>query len=333
MTLLQAPSVLVSTLNAAHVTEAAQHASDLAGQLGLDANVRARASAVVQGGGSNLLKHAGGGELFVGATGTGPVRGVQILALDRGRGLRPGGDDLPTGPAGWSGRGLRAIERSATSFDVYTAGDGTVLAATVYADGVRPVPIGGLSVAARRQAESGDGWAAWTAGALTSLFVCDGVGKGTEASAAACAALDAFRRHAERAAQHVIGAVHDALRGTRGAAVAVAELDYRTGTLRYCALGSIIGTVLTPDAVRRPLATVTGIAGQVMRPLQVVTAPWTPGSVLVVHSNGLSRQWSLSRYPGLAARRADVIAGVLLRDHKQTREDATVVVARNPADA
>ena len=331
MQLLQVPSAIVSIFDASRVAEVARQASELALQLGLDDDARARVATLVQGAGNNLLKHAGGGELFVGAAGAGHLNGVQILALDRGRGLPAQG--APHQTSGRTARGLRAIRQSATTFDVYTAGDGTVLGATVYPGGVQPLGVGGVSIAAHGQIESGDGWAAWHAGALTSLFVCDGVGVGVEASAAARVATDAFRRQAERSAQQVIEAVHDALRGTRGAAVAVAELDYRTGTLRYCALGNIAGTVVRPDGARQPLAAVTGIAGQVLRPLQAVTAPWTAGSVLVLHSNGISRQWSLSRYPGLASRRADVIAGVLLRDHKQAREDAAVVVARNPADA
>jgi hypothetical protein len=333
MSLLQVPSTLVSVLDMSQVMDVSRYACDLALELGLDDAARARAAAVVQGAGSNLLKHAAGGELFVGVAGTGGAAGLQILAMDRGRGLTARDDAEAAGAAGMTRRGLRAIQHAATTFDVYSAGDGTVLGATVYGDGVPALPVGGLSVAAHGRTGGGDGWAAWTAGALTSLFVCDGVGGGAEASAATGAAIDAFRRHAERSAQHVIEAVHGALRVTRGAAVALAELDYRTGTLRYCALGSISATVMAPDSARQPLAGVSGIAGQVMRPLHVVTAPWTPGSVLVLHSNGLSRQWSLSRYPGLAARRSDVIAGILMRDYKQTREDATVVIARNPADA
>lgn len=328
MQLLQLPSSLTSVLDTGHVTEVARYASDVALQLGLDEEACSRAAAIVQGAGTNLLKHAAGGEIFVGVAGSGQVSGVQILALDRGRGLPDGGE-----VAGKAMRGLRAIRQSATTFDVYSAGDGTVLAATVYSGGVQPLPVGGVSVSAHGRVESGDGWAVWRAGALMSLFVCDGVGGGAEASAAARVALEAFFRQAERSAQRVIEAVHDALRGTRGAAVGLAELDYRTGTLRYCALGNVSGTVLTPGDARQPLAGVTGIAGQVMRPLQVVTAPWTPGSVLVLHSHGLSRQWSLSRYPGLASRRPDVIAGMLLRDYRQQREGATILVARNPADA
>lgn len=326
------PSALVSVLDSAHVAEVSRYASDLAVQLDLGEGARARAAAAVQGAGTSLLKHAGAGELFVGLAGTGQVRGLQILALDRGRGMSPAAFARTSASAG-PARGIRPIQQSSTTFDAYSAGDGTVLAATIYPDGVPALPLGGVSVAAQGGLESGDGWAAWTAGTLTSLFVCDGGGRGTEASAAARTAITAFRRQAERPAQHVIEAVHDALRGTRGAAVALAELDYRGSTMRYCALGNISGTVLTADGARQPLTTVPGIAGHVMRRLQVVTAPWTTGSLLVLHSDGLSTHWSLSRYPGLATRRSDVIAGVLLRDHKQVREDATVVIARNPADA
>ena len=42
--------------------------------------------------------------------------------------------------------------------------------------------------------------------------------------------------------------------------------------------------------------------------------PGRPGSLLVMHSDGLATHWQLDRYPGLAARHPALIAGVLYRD-------------------
>jgi hypothetical protein len=47
-----------------------------------------------------------------------------------------------------------------------------------------------------------------------------------------------------------------------------------------------------------------------------------------MHSDGLATQWDLDQYPGLAARRPSLIAGVLYRDFARGRDDVTVVVAK-----
>jgi anti-sigma regulatory factor (Ser/Thr protein kinase) len=324
---MEIASSLVCVTEATDVAEARRRAASVAAQLGFDEQAGGRAAIAVTEAATNLLKHAGRGELFVGPAGAGHARGLQIVAMDRGPGIAELAAGMRDGfsTAGTAGTGLGAIQRSATTFDVHTGPEGTVLAATIYPAGEEPVALGAISVPAPGEQECGDGWAAWTAGALTSVFVCDGLGHGPEAARATRAALDVFRRHAERPAQHVIEAVHDVLRSTRGGAVALAELDSRTGSLRYCGLGNISAMLLTPDGDEKHLVSMAGIAGHAMRRIQVFTHPWQPGSLLVLHSDGLSARWSLGAYPGLASRRPDVIAGVLLRDHKRGRDDATVV--------
>ncbi len=320
---------LVAIHEPTDVAEARRRAEAIAGILGFDAVARGRAAIAVTEAGTNLLKHArGGGSLFVGFAGTSAARGLQLVAMDKGPGIRHLAASLRDGfsTAGTSGSGLGAIQRSSTTFDVYTTDDGTVLAATLYPDATPPLGLGALSVPITGETECGDGWAAWSAGALTSVFVCDGLGHGSGAAQAARAALETFRVNAERPAQQVIEAVHGALRPTRGAAVALAELDTRSGSMQYCGLGNIGAVIVGHDGREQHLISLSGIAGHVMRRLHVQSYPWLPGSTLVMHSDGLGTKWTFGRYPGLLARRPDVIAGVLLRDHARPNDDATVVV-------
>jgi hypothetical protein len=53
-----------------------------------------------------------------------------------------------------------------------------------------------------------------------------------------------------------------------------------------------------------------------------------PGSTLIVHSDGLTANWHLGRYPGLMQHHPALIAGVLYRDCKRGRDDAMIVVIR-----
>jgi hypothetical protein len=111
--------------------------------------------------------------------------------------------------------------------------------------------------------------------------------------------------------------------------VAVAELDHRKNSLRFCGIGNIAATVITSTGGTQHLVSLSGIAGHVMRRLQPFTYQWGPGSLLVMHSDGIGTHWTVSPDNGLASRRPDVIAGVLFRDHRRGRDDASVVVARN----
>jgi hypothetical protein len=52
-----------------------------------------------------------------------------------------------------------------------------------------------------------------------------------------------------------------------------------------------------------------------------------------MHSDGVQSRWDLSKYPGLLSRQAAVIAGVLLRDFRRERDDASVLVVKPAATA
>jgi len=204
-----------------------------------------------------------------------------------------------------------------------------VIAATICPNGTAVPQAGGLSVPIAGEQQCGDGWAMWTAGELMSIFVSDGLGHGPQAAQATRAAVNAFRVHAERPAADVIRFVFDALKSTRGAAIAVAELDRREGRARYCGLGNISGVIVRPDGRTQHMVSHNGIAGHTMRRLQEFTYEWPPGSLAIVHSDGVGTDWSIDKYRGLNTRRPDVIAGVIYRDHRRQRDDSTVVVARN----
>src|SRR5262245_2630464 len=246
---MEIASRVVAVAEPTHVAEARRYAAELTDTLDFDSVTSGRVAIAVTEAATNLIKHAGGGEVFVGITGSGRARGVQIVAMDRGHGLGHVATSLRDGysTAGTAGTGLGAIQRAATTFDVYSAASGTVIAASIFPGAAPPVRVGAVCAPVQGETHSGDGWAAWSAGELTSILVVDGLGHGTEAAVAADTAIATFRRHAERSAADVITLVHQALRSTRGAAVALAELDQRNHTLRYCGLGNISSTVIAAD--------------------------------------------------------------------------------------
>ena len=116
-------------------------------------------------------------------------------------------------------------------------------------------------------------------------------------------------------------------RTTRGAAVASVEASLSAGTLQFTGVGNISGVVHDGSAAAQHLVSMNGIVGHRLSKLREFSYPWTAGSVLVLHSDGLRNRWTLGSYPGLQARSAALIAGVLMRDHSRGTDDSSVAVA------
>jgi hypothetical protein len=71
-----------------------------------------------------------------------------------------------------------------------------------------------------------------------------------------------------------------------------------------------------------------GVAGHVAPRIREFTYPFTGNPLVVLHSDGLSARWDPDHYPGLAASHPSLIAGVLFRDHRRSRDDAAVLASR-----
>jgi len=222
--------------------------------------------------------------------------------------------------------------------DLYsTAEGGTALLAWVpgfpskpsTANEVQPAfEIGGVCLPIAGEVVCGDAWSVNRFPGGIRLLVADGLGHGTGASEAANEALNLAAAHTGDSASELINRIHAGLRATRGAAVAVADVDSRAGVVRYCGLGNITGSVTAPDAVRRQMVSHNGTAGLQARTVREFTYPWPANGLLILHSDGLATHWSLDRYPGLARRDTSLIAGVLFRDFARGRDDATIVAIR-----
>ena len=315
--------------------EARRVGAAVAAQSGLDESEVGKVALVITEAATNLVKHAGGGEILVGSAGL--DAGVEILSLDQGPGMANPSSCLRDGfsTVGTTGTGLGAISRLATRFDMHsTSGGGTALLAAVRPGG-RPAPpavfdVGGVAVPAPGEAVCGDGWAAIPVADGIRVMVVDGLGHGMLAHDAARAAVQAFRAAVGRPLPELMETIHGALRSTRGAAIGVGAIDARQRVVTFSGIGNVAGVILG-DGPARSTVSRNGIAGHgTIRP-QVFTYPWPNDGLLVLCSDGIATQWSLEAYPGLRRRDPALIAGILYRDHGRGRDDATVVVVRERA--
>jgi len=162
------------------------------------------------------------------------------------------------------------------------------------------------------------------------VLVVDGLGHGLEAATAAEEATRLFRAHPGAKPEAVMALLHDGLRGTRGAAAAVAELDLRTRTVRFVGVGNVSGFV-RGAASSQGMVSHHGTLGHQALRMQEFRYSWPEDALVVLHSDGLSARWDLASYPGLAGRHPMVIAAVLYRDHARRTDDASIVVLREAA--
>jgi hypothetical protein len=69
-----------------------------------------------------------------------------------------------------------------------------------------------------------------------------------------------------------------------------------------------------------------GTLGMSQRRMQQFEYRMDPGSLLVMHSDGVSTRWDLRHRADLINCHPAIIAGVLYRDFSRERDDVTVVV-------
>jgi anti-sigma regulatory factor (Ser/Thr protein kinase) len=315
------------------IGEARRRILDLATATGLDEDLQGRLALVVNELGSNLVKHGSGGVLLVRAI-EAPAA-VEVLAIDRGAGMASVADCFRDGysTAGSPGTGLGAVQRLTSLVDVYTMRPGgTVIVARVSkkgrpGDGAVVLEVGTVSVPRTGEEVCGDGFAVADDQEFPSLMVVDGLGHGLGAADAARLAVRAFEAAPGLPPGAQVAAIHDALRGSRGAAVSVARIDRARGLVTYSGLGNVAGAIVARGTSRR-MVSANGTAGHDAGRIHEFTYPWSDEAVLVMHSDGLASRWQIERYPGLPSHHPSLVAGVLYRDWSRERDDVTVVAAR-----
>jgi anti-sigma regulatory factor (Ser/Thr protein kinase) len=328
----------VPVLDQSQVGEVRRAVTAMGDRLGLDPTRTGRLAIVATEAAGNLVKHASGGEMVVRPVGGMARPGLEMLALDRGPGIADVARSLRDGysTSGTPGTGLGAIRRLSDEFDLYSGpGRGTAVLSRLYAaPAPAPAPrlqAGVVCLPKPREEVAGDAWAVHHGPQGGRVVVVDGLGHGPDAHRAAVVALGALAAAGGGAAE-AVEACHLALRGTRGAAVAVAEVDVARGQVRFAGVGNVTGAVLA-GARRQNMVSVNGTAGQGTVRIREFEYAWEPGAVLVMASDGLGTRWSLGDYAGLAARHPALVAGVLYRDHSRGRDDVTVVVVRERPEA
>ena len=330
MNLMQ-QQVSIPVTDKSQVGEARRAAASLSHSAGLSSTLAGHVAIIVTELANNLIRYASGGRLLMRITESGRHHAVEILSIDSGPGLdfaRCLRDGYSTG--GTPGNGLGAVRRLASAFDIYSASPGgTVIMATVSSRKSKPAETfqwSCISIPAPGEIECGDTWCFSQRDGQGAAMIADGLGHGHDAAAASQIAAGVFAKDPFVEVGSFIDSSHRAMMGSRGGAVALANLDTRRLLLRFAGVGNIAGVIVSADS-RQSLASHNGIVGNNMPRLKPFDYPLPQKGLLIMHSDGLQTRWKLDRYPALAICHPAVIAGVLYRDFYRDRDDITILVA------
>ena len=324
-------SAFLSIDDPSRVAEARRMAVGLAQEEGLDESSIANIALATTEMATNLWKHAKNGEIHLARLSRHGSPGLDILSVDRGPGIANIRECLKDGysSAGTAGTGLGAVSRISRTFDVYSEfGKGTIVLSRIGRNEKDGMVVGFAGRPVNGEEISGDSWTMREEGGASVFLMADGLGHGIHAAQASQEAVSAFRTCSESKPALLLQRVHRALRGTRGAAVAIASVDRNLRKIHYAGIGNISGVILNSGKAHHMISH-NGTAGHEAVHFQEFVYSFPETATLIMHSDGLATSWNLDNYPGLQVRHPTVIAGVLYRDSTRLRDDVCVVVARD----
>jgi anti-sigma regulatory factor (Ser/Thr protein kinase)/serine/threonine protein phosphatase PrpC len=284
---------------------------------------------------SNIVKHAGHGVLSFKPERMREQMGIEISALDYGPGMGDVDRCLQDGysTAGGLGYGLGTINRLMDEVEINScAGTGTHIVCRrwlrneCHAAPAPPSPwdVGVVTRARRSAPENGDAFVIrrWQEKLL--VGVIDGLGHGQLAQQAALAAQQYVLNHYDLPLSKIFSGAGRACRGTRGAVMALTRFE-APGRMSFASLGNVEARAWHKSQ-RMPLHVQRGILGLDDRTITVQENHWPPGSVLVLHSDGLTNHWQWEDFSGLEHDPASLIASRLLHKLATKDDDATALV-------
>ena len=281
---------------------------------------------------SNLHKHARQGSLLLCVNRDVQAPGIELVTIDAGPGLPDVTAALRDchSTAGTLGIGLGAIRRLADFCDLYSVpGHGTALAARFLPErpaSAAPARWAGLVRPITGETECGDVYGAVQSGEVVTAVLCDGLGHGPLAAAAAAAGVSAVLDDPAAEPAALLERVHRRMSGTRGGAVGVVQISGPVA--RFAGLGNVAASILSQGS-RKSMLSIPGIAGHQARAIRQFEYRAPPGAAVIMHSDGISSRWEAAALPGVDTRDPLLIAAMLLAKAGVHRDDAGVLVLKS----
>jgi anti-sigma regulatory factor (Ser/Thr protein kinase) len=286
---------------------------------------------------TNLIKHTSkGGEILVKILQNEDSKGVEIISLDSGPGIKEvkkmAADGFST--VGTLGHGLGSIIRLSDEFDIYSLpGWGTVLLSRIWekklpAKTAAKYEIGSVMTAKTGEEKCGDGWVSFQTHRKLKIAVFDGLGHGPQAHEAAKAAINAFKTNISLLPDSLIYSTHNSIRKTRGVVGFIMDIDKTKNTCIYTGVGNISTKCYSRNSSKN-LISYNGTIGYII-PGSIAnhSAELKDFDLVVIHSDGVKTYWEPEKHPGIFNHHPATIAACIYNDQHRGTDDAAIIVVK-----
>jgi anti-sigma regulatory factor (Ser/Thr protein kinase) len=286
---------------------------------------------------TNLVKHAGGGQILAKLIRENDLNGIEIISMDNGAGIADVNKMVRDGETTKStlGLGLGAMQRLSDTFQIYSQkGWGTVILCRKFVkvppSQAKPSTAEIRSVVIPKPGESkcGDSFFHIANKNYIKLFLADGLGHGVEAARAVQEAGIAFATCQELHPPEILRFINASVRKTRGLVGMVAIYHIANKTWEICGVGNITTKIIGPT-INKNYMSYNGIIGlNVPRLLHTQSFMHEKGQHIIMCSDGLRSRWDPLKYPGIMRYDLSMLALSLLKDFSRNTDDASVAICK-----
>ena len=324
---------------AAEITLAKRKTRALALKIGFNKNEADEISIVITELGTNIIKHTKRGIITIIQVASRSKNGIQIEAKDNGSGF----DDLEKAMInGYStfntlGCGMGTINHIMDELEItsdrkdggYIITKKWIKPETVSGKQKCPFEFGAATRMHPKMSVNGDTFVIkqWENNSL--VAVVDGVGHGMLANRSALKARNYIENHYDQPLTEIFRGASVACRSTTtGVVMAIATFDWVTSVIKFASVGNIetrIHNKTTPISfgLRR------GVVGFKMPKILVNNEKWENGSIMIMHSDGLSTRWDWRTVLPFTTQSSTKLAQHLHRTLSKDNDDSTVMVIKD----
>lgn len=288
---------------------------------------------------SNIIKHAGHGELLFRVQDLDDqTSAFEVISIDNGPGIADTIRMLKDGVSTTHtlGHGLGSINRLSDTAQLYSIpGWGTIMYAQVKTKNKRKDPprihnpdVRALCVNKPRETVCGDGYRVKRTARETVIFFGDGLGHGIKAKEAVDCAGDFIFECTENDPVEIIRQMHEKIRRTRGLVGSIAVCNTKTNEWRICGVGNIFTRMYTGLEPKNYMSYNGTIGLNLPNSLGSSCFPLEGNQHLIMCSDGIKTRWDLSRYPSILKYDNMILASAIYKDFSRGTDDASVLVAK-----
>lgn len=287
---------------------------------------------------SNLIKHAGGGEILARIIDDEGEQYIELLSIDNGPGMT---DPLKMIQDGFStantlGHGLGSIKRLSDFFEIYSLKDwGTIILSRIYKNEQplfsvkKKIEVRCLVVAKPGETLSGD--SAYH-GKLKNddivVFLGDGLGHGPDAHMAVNTAISSLKNCEEETPVEILRHMNKACKKTRGLVGSAAVYLAKEKRWRIAGIGNI-ATRTQNQLISKSYISYNGIIGMnIPNTMKEQEVQAERGQILIMCSDGIKTRWELQKYFGIFKYDPTMLAAVIYKDFARKTDDMSVVTCR-----